>query len=122
LERGDPGVCRGFPGRGRELRFAARDIDVCQRILLALPVPAIGVWTCAIEISGRHVGALFGLMTVSAYSERWRRIYVGAFADWQGGLGYTGREQGTRCHCFYVTLLAAAFLWLFVTRRGGTHQ
>jgi ACS family glucarate transporter-like MFS transporter len=91
--------------------------------LLALQCQQSVWWTCAIEISGRHVGALFGLMNgVGVFGAMASQAYVGTFADWRKGLGYTGRDQWDPLFiAFYVTLLAAAFLWLFVdaTRTVG---
>jgi MFS family permease len=70
-------------------------------------------WTCAIGTSGRHVGALFGLMNsmgvVGAMSSQ---FLVGASADWLGAKGLTGRAQWDPM--FYVdigVLMLAALLW-----------
>ncbi|MBM4195314.1 MAG: MFS transporter [Gemmatimonadetes bacterium] len=70
-------------------------------------------WTCAIGISGRHVGALFGLMNsmgvVGAMSSQ---FFTGAMADWLGSQGRTGRAQWDPM--FYVdivVLLFAGLLW-----------
>jgi hypothetical protein len=84
--------------------------------LLALQCQQSVWWTCAIEISGRHVGALFGLMKgVGVFGAMASQAYVGTFADWRKSLGFTGREQWDPLFiAFYVTLFAAAFLWLFV--------
>ena len=73
-------------------------------------------WSCAIEVSGRHVGALFGLLNgVGGIGAVLSQFYVGAMADWHKELGYTGRAQWDPVFSAYVgALLAAAFLWLFV--------
>lgn len=70
-------------------------------------------WSCAIGISGRHVGALFGLMNsmgvVGAMSSQY---LVGALADWFGSQGYSGRAQWDPI--FYINvgvLCLAAGLW-----------
>ncbi|MBC8115774.1 MAG: MFS transporter [Candidatus Saccharimonas sp.] len=70
-------------------------------------------WSCTIGISGKHVGALFGLMnscgTVGALSSQY---LIGAIADWLGAKGYTGREQWDPV--FYINigvLIAAGLLW-----------
>ncbi len=54
-------------------------------------------WACATQVSGRHVGALFGLMNMFGSVGRIAASSsVGAFADWRGKLGYSGRASGTR--------------------------
>jgi MFS family permease len=76
-------------------------------------------WSAAIEQSGRHVGALFGLLnmmgTVGALASQG---FVGVFADWRKGLGYTGREQWDPIFDVYViVLLIGAGAWLAYRRR-----
>jgi MFS family permease len=78
-------------------------------ILFTLPT----WWSAAIEQSGRHVGALFGLMNslgvVGALASQW---FVGAFSDWRKGLGYTGRAQWDPIFDVYVgVLLVGAAAW-----------
>jgi hypothetical protein len=70
-------------------------------------------WSCAIEQSGRHVGALFGLLNmcglVGAGASQW---FVGAFADYRQGLGYSGREQwDPMFDAFIIALLIGAAAW-----------
>jgi MFS family permease len=70
-------------------------------------------WSCAIEISGRHLGALFGLMNgmgvVGAMSSQY---FFGAFADWREQQGFTGREQWDPAFWVYIVcLLLAAVCW-----------
>ena len=51
-------------------------------------------WSCAIGISGRHIGALFGLMnSVGVFGAMSSQYLVGAMADWLGSKGYSGRMQ-----------------------------
>jgi MFS family permease len=76
-------------------------------------------WSAAIEQSGRHVGALFGLLnmmgTLGALSSQW---FVGAFADWRKGLGYTGREQwDPMFNVYIIVLLIGSMTWLVYRRR-----
>lgn len=70
-------------------------------------------WSCSIGISGRHVGALFGLMnSVGVFGAMSSQYLVGALADWLGAKGYEGREQWDPI--FYINmgvLIAAALLW-----------
>lgn len=70
-------------------------------------------WSCSIGISGRHVGALFGLMNsmgvVGAMSSQY---LVGAIADWLGKHGHSGRAQWDPIFYIDVGVLAAAgLLW-----------
>ncbi|WP_010583565.1 MFS transporter [Schlesneria paludicola] len=70
-------------------------------------------WSCAIGISGRHVGALFGLMNscgvIGALSSQY---LVGAVADWLGRHGYSGRTQWDPIFFGNVgVLIAAGILW-----------
>lgn len=76
-------------------------------------------WSCSIGISGRHVGALFGLMnSVGVFGAMSSQYLVGALADWLGERGFSGRDQWDPI--FYINcgvLLAAALLWsVFVFR------
>lgn len=51
-------------------------------------------WSCAIGISGKHVGALFGLMnSCGVFGALSSQFLVGAIADWLGTHGYAGRAQ-----------------------------
>ena len=70
-------------------------------------------WSCTIGISGKHVGALFGLMnscgTIGALSSQY---LIGAIADWLGKHGYSGRAQWDPV--FYINvgvLIAAGLMW-----------
>ncbi|MCX7699310.1 MAG: MFS transporter [Gemmataceae bacterium] len=82
----------------------------------AMFVPQSAWWSCAIEVSGPHVGALFGLMNgvgvVGAISSQ---FFFGRFPEWRGQLGFVGRAQWDPA--FYVCvglLLLAAFSWQWV--------
>lgn len=70
-------------------------------------------WSCAIGISGRHVGALFGLMnSVGVFGAMSSQFFVGAIADGLGSKGYSGRMQWDPM--FYVdmgVLIVAGLLW-----------
>jgi sugar phosphate permease len=79
-------------------------------ILLTLPT----WWSAAIEQSGRHVGALFGLMNsvgvIGALGSQW---FVGAFSDWRAAQGYTGRAQWDPMFDVYVAVLGAGgWAWM----------
>jgi MFS family permease len=70
-------------------------------------------WSCAIGISGRHVGALFGLMnSVGVFGALCSQFLVGYIADQLGMQGYSGRAQWDPI--FYINvgvLLTASLMW-----------
>jgi hypothetical protein len=70
-------------------------------------------WSCAIGVSGRHVGALFGLMnTVGVFGAMSSQYLVGALADWMGARGFSGRQQWDPI--FFIdlgVLVCAGLLW-----------
>jgi MFS family permease len=73
-------------------------------------------WSCAIEISGRHIGALFGLMNgtgvIGAMSSQ---FMFGSFADWRQSQGYMGRDQWDPAFLIVAAvLMVAAVCWAFV--------
>src|SRR5262245_54725314 len=72
-------------------------------------------WSCAIAVSGQHVGALFGLMnSVGVFGALSSQFLVGALADWTGARGYAGRAQwDPGFHVDLVVLLCAALAWCF---------
>ena len=70
-------------------------------------------WTCSIGISGKHIGALFGLMnSVGVFGAMSSQYLVGAIADFLGNQGYTARAQWDPI--FYINmgvLIVAGLLW-----------
>jgi MFS transporter, ACS family, glucarate transporter len=70
-------------------------------------------WTCAIGISGKHIGALFGLMnSVGVFGALSSQYLVGKLADLLGAQGYSGRDQWDPI--FYINigvLIVAGLLW-----------
>jgi len=70
-------------------------------------------WTCSIGISGKHIGALFGLMnSVGVFGALSSQYLVGKLADLLGAQGFTGRDQWDPI--FYINmgvLIVAGFLW-----------
>jgi len=76
-------------------------------------------WTCSIGISGKHVGALFGLMnSVGVFGAMSSQYLVGALADYFGAQGFSGRDQWDPI--FYINvgvLLTAGLLWSFFLYR-----
>jgi len=84
----------------------------CLAIHLSLP----SGWNVVAEISGPHVGALWGLLNamgvVGAY---FSPIFLGGFVDYLSKLGYVGRDQWDPAFYVYAgLLLTGAFAWLFV--------
>ena len=54
----------------------------------------INWWSSATELSGRHLGALFGLMNgVGVIGAMSSQIFVGKFVKYRETLGYVGREK-----------------------------
>ena len=84
--------------------LASIRIDETTTAAVCLAVAAFGLqlalpswWACATQISGRHVGALFGMMNMFGSVGRIAaNAWVGWFADWRKSLGYAGRASGTR--------------------------
>jgi MFS family permease len=73
-------------------------------------------WTCATEVGGRHLGALFGLMNgMGVVGAMGSQFFFGAFADWRGRLGYDGRERWDPAFgACLAALVVAAACWGFV--------
>jgi MFS family permease len=101
-------------GMACESPFATAFFAACSTAATHLTNPSW--WSCATEISGRHVGAMFGLMNglgvVGAMSSQ---LLFGVLADARKAAGYSGREQWDPA--FYIVagvLLAAAVCWLLV--------
>lgn len=70
-------------------------------------------WSCAIGISGRHVGALFGLMNMlGVFGAMSSQYLVGALADAMGAWGFSGRQQWDPIFFIDVgVLVCAGLLW-----------
>lgn len=70
-------------------------------------------WTCAIRISGRHVGALFGLMNmVGGIGAGLSQGFIAIFTDWRKSLGYSLQQQWDPVFYVYMGGLAAgAVCW-----------
>jgi ACS family glucarate transporter-like MFS transporter len=79
-----------------------------------LQVPAW--WASATQVSGRHLGALFGMMNmIGAAGGIFSQVFLGYFADWMKGLGYTGRAQWDPGLYLYVAVaLVGMLLWSLV--------
>jgi sugar phosphate permease len=81
-------------------------------------------WTSAIEISGRHLGALFGLMNgMGVFGAMGSQFFFGTFADWREKLGYTGRTAYDPAFWVYLSvLLLAGLCWTFYIRKPVEEQ
>lgn len=73
-------------------------------------------WGAVTEISGRHLGSLFGLMnSLGVPGAVASQLFLGRFADWRAEHGFYGREQwDPGFYLYVVVLLAGAFGWLFI--------
>jgi MFS transporter, ACS family, glucarate transporter len=76
-------------------------------------------WNTVTEITGRHLGALFGMLNamgvVGGFASQ---FFIAAIADWRAGKGYSGREQWDPAFYAYAgVLLIAGLCWLGVDPR-----
>ena len=80
-------------------------------------------WGAVTDISGPHLGALFGLMnSLGVPGAMSSQIFLGSFADWMKSQGHSGRDQWDPAFAVYsLVLLIGAIGWLFVnpTRQVG---
>lgn len=76
-------------------------------------------WATVTKISGKHVGALFGLMNaLGAAAAITAQSFFGYMADAMKELGYTGRDQWDPGFYVYVGILVVgSILWFFVDPR-----
>ena len=70
-------------------------------------------WASATRVSGRHLGALFGLMNMmGGFGRLLSQLAVGRFADWRESLGYTGRaEWDPGLYAYVAIALIGMVLW-----------
>ena len=73
-------------------------------------------WASATQVSGRHLGALFGMMNMlGAVGGISSQVFLGRFADWMKGMGYTGRAQWDPGFYVYVGIaLIGMILWSLI--------
>jgi MFS family permease len=73
-------------------------------------------WAVVTDISGKHLGALFGLMNSMGVPGGFgSQIFFGAAADWRESQGFLGRQQWDPAFNVYaVVLLVGAIGWLFI--------
>jgi MFS family permease len=92
--------------------------------LMALTATLSSWWSCVSEISGRHLGALFGLMNgMGVFGAMGSQYFFGAFPDWRLQQGVTGRAQWDPAFgvCVVVLLLAAG-CWACYTSRSVVEE
>jgi sugar phosphate permease len=84
----------------------------CLGVQLQLP----SWWACATQVSGRHLGALFGLMNmIGGLGAILSQLFFGKFADVMKGLGYSGRAQWDPAFYTYVVVaICGMTLWALV--------
>src|SRR5262249_43559760 len=73
-------------------------------------------WMTVIEFSGKHVGALFGLLNggggIGASASQ---FFIGWVTEYPQDLGYLGRDQWDPAFWVYVVVLAIGSLgWLLI--------
>jgi sugar phosphate permease len=76
-------------------------------------------WASATQVSGRHLGALFGLMNmIGALGAICSQLFLGSFADMMKRWGYTGRAQWDPGFFAYVAVaLLGMTLWSLIDPR-----
>jgi MFS transporter, ACS family, glucarate transporter len=73
-------------------------------------------WSTATEVSGPHIGPLFGLMNgAGAIGALGSQFFFGWFTDWRAKHGYAGRDQWDPAFLLCAAaLICAGLCWLFV--------
>ncbi len=73
-------------------------------------------WSVTTEISGRHLGSIFGLMNSLGVPGAFAStLFLGQFVTWMQGEGYVGRSQWDPAFYVYAAvLLVGACSWLLV--------
>ena len=73
-------------------------------------------WASVMDISGKHLGAMFGLMnSMGIPGAMISPIFVGHLVKYRGELGFAGREQWDPAFVICsVVLFTGAVCWLFV--------
>lgn len=73
-------------------------------------------WGAVTDLSGRHIGALFGLMnSLGGLGAISSQLFAGRYADWMKSQGYEGRAQWDSIFYVYAGMLVlGAFGWLLI--------
>jgi ACS family glucarate transporter-like MFS transporter len=118
--------CCCFLIAAASLAFALRQDDVHMAVTLTglscffTQATQALWWSSAIQISGRHVGALFGLMnSAGVLGALSSQFLVGALADYFGAQGLSGRDQWDPIFLINCGVLCtAAILWGCFTQKS----
>jgi sugar phosphate permease len=81
-------------------------------------------WGSVADISGRHLGALFGLMnSLGGFGGMASQRFAGKFAVWMKERGHVGRAQWDPMFSVYAgVLVCAAIAWLFIDARKSVED
>jgi ACS family glucarate transporter-like MFS transporter len=81
---------------------------------VALPIATW--WAVVTEISGKHLGALFGLMnSLGVPGGVASQVFLGRFSDYRKEQGFVGRDQWDPAfYVYFGVLLVGAVGWLFI--------
>lgn len=81
-------------------------------------------WGSVADLSGRHLGALFGLMnSLGGLGALASQRFAGKFAAWMKSQGHTGRAQWDPIFFVYAgVLLVGAMTWLFIDARRSVED
>jgi len=84
--------------------------------LLAGQVQLTAWWATVSDISGKHLGAMFGLMnSLGGFAAFGSQIFFGWFGEWRASLGYVGRDKWDPAFYVYAGVYAiGGILWLFI--------
>jgi sugar phosphate permease len=96
---------------------SAEAASLCTALASLSACVHLSAWWVAVNaISGKHLGALSGLMnSMGVPGAVASQLFVGRFVDWQKDQGYTGREQWDPAFYVYVgVLLLGACGWFFI--------
>ena len=88
----------------------------CSWACLGVHLQLASWWSAVMEISGKHLGALFGLMNAMGMPGAVAsQLFLGPVVQWLGDLGHVGRAQWDSAFYVYgIALLLGAVCWLFV--------
>jgi len=100
------------------------DSTILSAVFIALACFGVQIqvpawWSCATQVSGRHVGALFGMMNmIGNLGGVFSPLFLGWFVDLMKSQGRTGRAQWDPGFAVYIGLaLVGMLLWLFIDPR-----
>jgi hypothetical protein len=113
---GSPARHRGLAAVGRHCASpVATSLWAAVAFMAAISQQAT-FWTVTMEISGKHLGVIFGLMNSMGVPGAFAStMFLGRFVDWMQERGYEGRAQWDPAFYVYAgVLFIGACCWLFV--------